>query len=160
VVVAERVPQGLATGVDLRFDGPEEPIPIASNEVVTQEIVANLVDNAIRYNREGGAVIVRVMADESIGRLEVEDEGPGIPAADRARVFERFYRIPHRGGPEGSGLGLAIVRALADRLGADVRLHDGKNGTGLLAVVHFRGAIAKAGPRADTEPIGTIKPAG
>ena len=59
-------------------------------------------------------------------------------------------RIPRRGGPEGSGLGLAIVRALADRLGADVRLHDGKNGTGLLAVVHFRGAIAKAGPRADT----------
>lgn len=58
--------------------------------------------------------------------MEVEDEGPGIPAADRARVFERFYRIPRRGGPEGSGLGLAIVRALADRLGADVRLYDRK----------------------------------
>jgi two-component system sensor histidine kinase TctE len=144
----------------MQFEGPEEPVPIASNEILTQEIVANLVDNAIRYNREGGAVIVRVMAAESGGRLEIEDEGPGIPASDRARVFERFYRIPRRGGPEGSGLGLAIVRALADRLGADVRLHDRNNGTGLLAIVHFRGAIAKASPRADTEPIGTVKGAG
>jgi two-component system sensor histidine kinase TctE len=158
--VAERVPQALATGVDIQYEAPEGPVPIASKEVLTGEIVANLVDNAIRYNRKGGAVIVRVMAGESAGRLEVEDEGPGIAASDRARVFERFYRIPRRGGPEGSGLGLAIVRALADRLGADVRLHDGKNGTGLLAVVHFRGAIAKASPTADTEPIGTIKGAG
>ena len=156
-VIVERVPQALATGVDIQFQGPEMPVPIASNEVLTQEIVTNLVDNAIRYNREGGAVIVRVMADESSGRLEVEDEGPGIPAADRARVFERFYRIPRRGGPEGSGLGLAIVRALADRLGADVRLHDRQNATGLLAVVHFRGAVADAALRADTEPLGTIK---
>lgn len=153
-------PQALATGVDIQFEGPEEPVPIASNELLTQEIAANLVDNAIRYNREGGSVIVRVMAATSGGRLEVEDEGPGIPASDRARVFERFYRIPRRGGPEGSGLGLAIVRALADRLGADVRLHDGKNGTGLLAVVHFRGPVAQADPRADIEPIGTIKGAG
>ncbi len=156
-VAAKWVPQALAAGVDLQFEGPETPVPIASNEVLTEEILANLLDNAIRYNREGGAVIVRVTATQSGGRLEVEDEGPGIPAADRARVFERFYRIPRRGGPEGTGLGLAIVRALADRLGADVRLHDGKNGTGLLAVVHFRGAIAKASRRADTEPIGTIR---
>jgi two-component system, OmpR family, sensor histidine kinase TctE len=159
-VVAERVPQAIANGVDIQFEGPEEPVPIASNEILTQEIVANLVDNAIRYNREGGAVIVRVMAAESGGRLEVEDEGPGIPATDRARVFERFYRIPRRGGPEGSGLGLAIVRALADRLGADVRLQDGKDGTGLLTIVHFRGVVANVGPRGDTEPIGTIKGAG
>jgi two-component system, OmpR family, sensor histidine kinase TctE len=123
-VVAERVPQALATRVDIQFEGPPKPVPIASNEVLTGEIVTNLVDNAIRYNREGGAVIVRVMAAGIGARLEVEDEGPGIPAANRARVFERFYRIPRRGGPEGSGLGLAIVRALADRLGADVRLHD------------------------------------
>lgn len=140
-VIVERVPQALATGVDIQFRGPEKPVPIASSEVLTREIIANLLDNAIRYNRKGGAVIVRVAATDSGGRLEIEDEGPGIAAADRARVFERFYRIPCRGGPEGSGLGLAIVRALADRLGADVRLHDGKDGTGLIAVVHFRGAI-------------------
>jgi len=159
-VVAERAPQALDAGIDIQFEGPETPVPIAANEVLTGEIVANLVDNAIRYNRQRGTVIVRVVAAESGGRLEVEDEGPGIPIADRARVFERFYRIPRRGGPEGSGLGLAIVRALADRLGADVRLHDRNNGTGLLAIVHFRGAIAKASPRADTEPIGTVKGAG
>jgi two-component system sensor histidine kinase TctE len=150
-VVAERVPQALAAGTDIQFEGAEKPVPIAANEVLTGEIVANLLDNAIRYNRPGGPVIVRVAVAEIGGRLEVEDEGPGIPASDRARVFERFYRIPRKGGPEGSGLGLAIVRALADRLGADIRLHDRKGGTGLLAVVHFRRAVAKASPRADTE---------
>jgi len=55
---------------------------------------------------------------------------------------------------------LYIVRALADRLGVDVRLHDGKNGTGLLAVVHFPGTAANAGPRAETERIGRIGRAG
>jgi two-component system sensor histidine kinase TctE len=155
-VVAERVPQALAAGTDIQFEGPEVPVPIAANEVLTGEIVVNLLDNAIRYNRPGAPVVVRVAAADIGGRLEVEDEGPGIPASDRARVFERFYRIPRKGGPEGSGLGLAIVRALADRLGADVRLDDRKGGTGLLAIVHFRGAVATTGPRADTE-IGMIR---
>jgi two-component system sensor histidine kinase TctE len=154
-VVAERVPQALAAGTDIQFEAPEKPVPIAANEVLTGEIVANLLDNAIRYNRPGRPVIVRVAVAEIGAHLEVEDEGPGIPASDRARVFERFYRIPRKGGPEGSGLGLAIVRALADRLGADVRLHDRKGGTGLLAVVHFRGAVVKGSPRAGTE-VGVI----
>jgi two-component system sensor histidine kinase TctE len=154
-VVAERVPQALAAGTDIQFEGPEKPVPIAANEVLTGEIVANLLDNAIRYNRSGGTVIVRVTVAETGGRLEVEDEGPGIPASDKARVFERFYRIPRKGGPEGSGLGLAIIRALADRLGADVRLHDRKGETGLLAVVHFRGAIAEPSPRAEID-VGVI----
>ena len=149
--VAERVPQALAAGTDIQFEGPETPVPIAVSEVLTGEIVANLLDNAIRYNRPGGTVIVRVAVAETGGRLEIEDEGPGIPASDKARVFERFYRIPRKGGPEGSGLGLAIVRALTDRLGADVRLHDRKDGTGLLAVVHFRGAVVKESPRTEIE---------
>jgi len=106
-VIAERVPQALAAGTDIQFEGPENPVPIAANEVLTGEIVANLLDNAIRYSRQGEAVIVRVAAAEIGGRLEVEDEGSGIPAADRARVLERFYRIPRKGGPEGSGVGLA-----------------------------------------------------
>jgi two-component system sensor histidine kinase TctE len=97
MVVGEWAPQAFATGIDIQFEGREALVPIASNAVLTQEIVANLADDAIRYNRKGGAVIVRVIATDSGGRLEVEDEGPGIPAADRARVFERFYRIPRRG---------------------------------------------------------------
>src|SRR4051812_12656541 len=84
------------------------------------EIIANLLDNAVRYNREGGTVVVRVARDRDSARVEIEDEGPGIPPAERAKAFERFYRVARNGGPEGSGLGLAIVRALADRLGAAV----------------------------------------
>ena len=154
-VVAERVPQALEAGIEIQFERPEMPVPIASNELLTREIVANLLDNAIRYNRERGTVTVRVVAAENGTRLEVEDEGPGIPIADRARVFERFYRIPRPGGPEGSGLGLAIVRALADRLAADVRLHDRKSGSGLLAVVHFRAAATTQ--KADAKPVTTIE---
>ncbi len=155
-IIAERVPQALAAGVEIQFERPDEPVLIASNELLAGEIIANLLDNAIRYNRASGLVVVRVAATGTSGCLEVEDEGPGIPSADRSRVFERFYRIPHKGGPEGSGLGLAIVRALADRLGADVRLHNRESGIGLIAVVHFRYAVTDNGLRVETQPVGVV----
>jgi len=144
-ITAEQVPAALALGVEVRFDAPPEdgPVPrVAGNAVLVGELLANLLDNAIRYNRPGGTVTVRVTGTPDAPRLEVEDDGPGIPPAERGRVFERFYRVP-RGGEEartGSGLGLAIVRALAERLGAEVGLNDRAEGPGLLVVVLFRGA--------------------
>ena len=100
-------------------------------------MLANLIDNAIRYNRAGGMVLVRTVVDATIARVEVEDTGPGIPEAHLARVFERFYRIPMANGPEGSGLGLAIVKALSDRLGAEIVLSPGPEGRGLRVSVSF-----------------------
>ena len=67
--------------------------------------------------------------------LLVEDDGPGIPPAERERVFERFYRLP--GGTEGSGLGLAIVDEVARRHGMSVALEDGRNGRGLRVVLRW-----------------------
>ena len=100
-------------------------------------MLANLIDNAIRYNRAGGMVLVRTIVEATAARVEVEDTGPGIPEAHLARVFERFYRIPMTNGPEGSGLGLAIVKALSDRLGAQIVLSPGAEGRGLRVSVSF-----------------------
>jgi two-component system sensor histidine kinase TctE len=135
-VVAEQVPQAIARGGDVRFERPEGVVPILGQRLLVGEIIANLVDNAIRYNRAGGTVTVQVSA----GRIAIADEGPGIPEAERAKVFERFYRVARSGGPEGSGLGLAIVRTLADRLGAAITLHDRPGGPGLRVEVAFRTA--------------------
>lgn len=150
-VAAEQVPAALALDVELRFEGledrPEDRLEdrprvgsarALGNPVLIGELLGNLLDNAIRYNRRGGTVTVRVLTDPP--RLEVEDDGPGIPATERDRVFERFHRLERRGQPArtGSGLGLAIVRALADRLGAGLRLDDGQGGRGLKVLVTLR----------------------
>jgi len=146
-ITAEQVPAALALGVEVLFEGPADdgsvPGPalrVAGNPVLVGELLANLLDNAIRYNRPGGMVTVRVAGPPEAPRLEVEDDGPGIPEAERGRVFERFYRLAHGGeaARNGSGLGLAIVRALAERLGAEVALNGRPGGSGLLVVVTFR----------------------
>jgi two-component system sensor histidine kinase TctE len=139
-VLSERVPQALEKDIEVQFERPDDPVPIKGSALLISEIAANLIDNAIRYNGRGGTLAVRVLADRHHARIEIEDSGPGIPAAERARVFERFYRIPRKGAPEGSGLGLAIVRALADRLGAEIKLSDRAQGPGLIATVEFRKA--------------------
>jgi two-component system sensor histidine kinase TctE len=142
-IVAERVPQALAAGIEVQFDGAGDVVAIRGDPLLVGELIANLLDNAIRYNHRGGTVTVRVTAERGCRRLEVEDDGPGIPAVDRMRVFERFYRVARKDGPEGSGLGLSIVRALADRLGARIALCDSEQGRGLLVVVDFLGPVER-----------------
>jgi two-component system sensor histidine kinase TctE len=70
--------------------------------------------------------------------LEIEDDGPGIPASQRERVFERFYRLPQNSNSEGSGLGLSIVQALGKRLGATISLETPSSGAGTRAVIQFQ----------------------
>jgi two-component system, OmpR family, sensor histidine kinase TctE len=136
-VLSERAPQAFARDVDVQFDRFDKPALISGNSVLIGELLANLVDNAIRYNRAGGMVLVRTAVDAAAARIEVEDTGPGIPAAHLSRVFERFYRVPMTNGPDGSGLGLAIVKALSDRLGAQIVLSPGAEARGLLVSVSF-----------------------
>lgn len=84
-------------------------------------LVRNLLDNAIRYTPEGGTVHVKLHCDNEAAILCIEDSGSGIPAENRERIFDRFYRVPGTN-VSGSGLGLAIVKAIADRYHASLEL--------------------------------------
>jgi two-component system, OmpR family, sensor kinase len=98
-------------------------------------MLGNLVDNAIRYTERGG-ITVRVRHRDRQAIVEVEDTGAGIPAEERSRVFDRFYRVPGQNpGEEGSGLGLAIVKRVVDWHGGEIRLGSGASGSGLRVTV-------------------------
>ena len=131
--VADTHALAAARRIDLGLDAEANAV-VQGDRDALRTLVRNLVDNAVRYTPPGGRVHVRTAKDPQGGAvLEVTDSGPGIPAADRARVFDRFYRRANA--PEGgSGLGLAIVKAIADRHGARVALEDAPGG-GLRASV-------------------------
>lgn len=136
----EHAPQAVKMGIDLHFDAPDDAVPILSQPDLAGELLGNLIDNAIRYNRDQGVVTVSVSQG---GVVVVEDEGPGIPPDARATAFERFGRLAPDRGREGSGLGLAIVRALADSLGAEIELADRGALPGLRVTVRFPSASRK-----------------
>jgi len=98
-------------------------------EDAVRQIVASLVDNALKYS--DGPVAVRVEEDGAVVRIAVVDEGPGIPPGERDRVFERFYRLDpdQRRGGGGPGLGLYIARELTQRLGGRIEIAPGGTGT-------------------------------
>ena len=100
-------------------------------------VVANLVDNAMRHARS--SVVLAVRAEGGRAVLTVVDDGPGIPAGERERVFERFARLDDARDRDagGTGLGLAIVRELLRRSGGSISLEDNPDGQGLTAVVHL-----------------------
>jgi two-component system, OmpR family, sensor histidine kinase TctE len=123
--VHDVVPRALVKGLDIGYEGPgakDAAAPRLTGEpVLVREAIRNLLDNAVQYTPGGGTITLRVLVDAS-GRgalLQVEDNGPGIPEAERELVFQPFYRAL---GTEvdGSGLGLAIVREVAERHGGSV----------------------------------------
>lgn len=119
-------------GIDLGFESNSPAVVVHGHAHLLAELTSNLVDNALRYTPRGGQVTVRVMEQGESAVLAVEDDGPGIPPADRERVFERFCRLENSRS-DGCGLGLAIVREIARIHGADVFLESGRMGKGLLA---------------------------
>ncbi|MBS0318467.1 MAG: sensor histidine kinase N-terminal domain-containing protein, partial [Proteobacteria bacterium] len=107
--------------IDLGFDAaPHAPAIVRAEPALLDALIANLVDNALRYTQEGGRVTVAVRRVGAQVELAVEDNGPGIPAEAEQRVFDRFYRISNDA--EGTGLGLAIVQEVARTCGASVQL--------------------------------------
>jgi two-component system, OmpR family, sensor histidine kinase QseC len=115
-VLAELVPDAAARGQDIELDAPHA-VRIAGNEALLAVLLRNLVDNASRYAGSGARLRVSVAADPPA--LTVEDSGPGLGDADRARLGERFFRGP---GSSGSGLGWSIVQRIAGlhRIGVDI----------------------------------------
>jgi two-component system OmpR family sensor kinase len=134
-VVAEQAAIAEARGLDLGLL-PGESVAVSGDLAELRTLLDNLVDNALRYTPGGGRVDVEVYRVEAEAVLAVRDTGPGIPPAERERVFDRFYRGAHAATP-GSGLGLAIVKRIADRHGAHIRLSQPEAGPGLRITVHF-----------------------
>jgi two-component system sensor histidine kinase QseC len=135
--LAELAPQALARNIELTL--AEDRARLTGDAVMLKVLVRNLVDNAIRYTPEGGAVAVAVATRDGRVLLEVTDTGPGISPEAQRRVMERFYRVPGSG-ESGSGLGLSIVQRIADLHGAQVRMEMPESGIGLRVRVEFERA--------------------
>lgn len=134
-VVGELAPQALERRIELALTGAPRAI-VAGDAALLAVLLRNIIDNAIRYSPEGGNVEVALHPCAQAVELTVTDSGPGIPAAERARVFDRFYRRAEAGRTTGSGLGLSIARRIADLHGAAMALEDAPGG-GLCVRLHL-----------------------
>jgi two-component system sensor histidine kinase TctE len=143
-VAEDHATHAIDRGIELRFERADQAAPIRTQDLLAAELLGNLVDNAIRYNRAGGRVVVSVVAGADGVDIMVEDDGPGIPPDDRGRVMTRFSRLDRDAPREGSGLGLSIAEALAGALGATLTLDQARSGQGLLVRVRFPGAGANS----------------
>jgi two-component system sensor histidine kinase QseC len=132
--LAELAPAAVAKGLDVELM-PGPPAVIRGSRGLLGILVRNIVDNAIRYSA-GGTIRVGVARDAGTVRLTVTDEGPGIPAAHRHALGDRFFRVPGTQEP-GTGLGLSIVRRIAELHRANVEFRDSPSGRGLSVVVEF-----------------------
>jgi len=141
--VADTVPFAQSRGTEFELFA-EQPVTIVGDRAALAMLVRNLADNAVRYAPPGSRVEVRVvagdgLANDGVATLQVDDAGPGIPPAERERVFDRFYRRGRNDAladEQGTGLGLAIVRSVAARHGAALELADSPLG-GLRVTVRF-----------------------
>jgi two-component system OmpR family sensor kinase len=137
-VLEAMLPLADRRGIDLGMER-SDAVRVAGDRQALRVLVRNLLDNAIRYTPEGGRVDVTVERQELTpprAVLVVSDCGPGIPIAERERVFDRFYRVPGSASP-GSGIGLALVRSIAEHHQANIRLEEGHGGQGLRVIVEF-----------------------
>jgi two-component system OmpR family sensor kinase/two-component system sensor histidine kinase QseC len=132
--LADIAPSALSRGSSLELFA-DAPVRVVGDKTALGVLVRNLADNAVRYSPPGSRIELRVSDEGGAALLQVDDAGPGIPAEERSRVFDRFYRrVPNDEG--GTGLGLAIVRSVAALHGATVELATSTLG-GLRVTVRF-----------------------
>ncbi len=122
------VPGALARSIELTLESPDNVL-LHGDPGALHSIVGNLVDNALRYIGGGGHIQVEIESKNGIVTLRVLDDGPGIRAEDRERVFDRYYRVAGTG-VSGSGLGLAIVKQAVSRMHGTISLNNGMKGRG------------------------------
>lgn len=127
-------------GIDLGFECPNTEITVRGQHLLLGEALNNLIDNAIRYTPSPGRITVSISVQGRQVILAVDDSGPGIPADERERVFDRFYRVLGSN-VEGSGLGLAIVREIALKHHAKIFIKDSQQdvpyNSGARVEIHF-----------------------
>jgi signal transduction histidine kinase len=127
--LAQAMPLAQQRHMDIELDAPDA-LHTDLHVIAFQSVLGNLIDNAIRYGRDGGRIMVTLSHAPDTLCMTVVDDGPGIPAAQQPFVFDRFVR-GEQGQVKGSGLGLAIVVQGAHRLGGQVRLTPGLHGHGV-----------------------------
>ncbi|MBK9617005.1 MAG: sensor histidine kinase N-terminal domain-containing protein [Uliginosibacterium sp.] len=127
--IALAAPAAVKRRLELAYTGPGSA-PAVADAAALQSVLNNLLENAIKYNTAGGQIEVSLQTHASKHQLVVRDDGPGVPDTCRARLFERFYRVP---GVQqaGSGLGLAIVKNLVVRHGGSIEVIEGLSGRGI-----------------------------
>lgn len=128
---ADQIPQAAETGIDLGYEGAEEPVWVQAEPLLLGEALQNLLSNALLHSGRDSIVTVRVLRHAGRAILEVEDDGPGIPPEARAAVIGRFGRGPTEG--PGMGLGLPVVDEIAALFGGGLELGSGPAGRGLSA---------------------------
>jgi two-component system sensor histidine kinase TctE len=135
------VPKALDKNIDLGVKCQPNTLMINGNTLFLQELLNNLIDNAIRYNQPGAIITVGLNLRKNEAVLSVQDDGVGIAIKDQEKVFERFYRV-FGSNENGCGLGLAIVREIANQHQASVALgySDIKHGRGTMVTVTFKSA--------------------
>jgi two-component system sensor histidine kinase TctE len=139
-VVAKFFDRALQSDIDLGVE--LQPVSIVADPSLLDDLLSNLVDNALKYTPAGGSVTVRAGIEHGRRFLSVEDSGPGIPEAERQRVRQRFYRLPNSPG-HGSGLGLAIVDEIARLYGAAVIIGPGVDGRGTQVLLQFAESVSQ-----------------
>jgi two-component system phosphate regulon sensor histidine kinase PhoR len=108
--------------IELTLRNSMSPVCVTADPDRLRQVVANLIDNAVKYSPAGGEIAVSVASDDTLGTIEVADRGLGIPADEHERIFEKFYRLDPAmtNGVGGSGLGLYISRALIRQMGGEL----------------------------------------
>src|SRR3984957_9693547 len=133
-VVAKFIDRALQADIDLGVE--TQPVSIHADPSLLDDLLSNLVDNALKYTPAGGRVTVSAGVRNGAPYLAVEDTGPGIAEAERQRIRQRFYRLPNSPG-HGSGLGLAIVDEVAQLYGASMAIGPGGGGRGTKVLLQF-----------------------
>ncbi len=141
--------QAERAGVALRVSCEVQPCVRVGDAEGLRHILDNLLTNALKFTPRGGRVDLRLAPEAGRVRLEVRDNGRGIPAKDLERLFEKFYRASNAGGTAGSGLGLYIVRRLVERAGGDLRVESREGeGTRFTVWLPVEGAADERGKEA------------
>lgn len=122
-------------GIELEVEAQDD-CRLRGDPFALSVLLDNLLDNAIKYGRDGGRAVVKVWKEHGQVMLRVQDDGPGVPAAERSRLTDRFFRVAGTG-VAGSGLGLSIVDRIAKRYRGEVRVGEGLDGKGLGVTVVF-----------------------
>jgi two-component system sensor histidine kinase TctE len=133
-VAARYFDRALRSDIDLGIE--VAAVSVLADPALLDDLLSNLVDNALKYTPRGGRVTISAGNHNGRPYLAVEDNGPGIPEAERQRVRQRFYRMPNSPG-HGSGLGLAIVDEIARVQDATVTIGPGADGRGTKVELRF-----------------------